>query len=121
MGLQSLTVTRDHNHPDKVVFLMDGKYVCDMDWSIALEVAKIVRHVAKLAEEYAVANKLIIQDALLIRSGAPFALTNNRKIREASYNEAQWGKEAKRMPLAGVPSRKEVGAPSLIQHKGKLQ
>jgi hypothetical protein len=107
---------------DQVVLLLDGKFMCTMPWQVADEIASMVRSIARLAEEYAKANAIIAQDALLIRSGAPFSLTNNPKMREQSFNDAQWDPTARKsMPLAGVPSAKEVGAPSLIKHRGRVQ
>lgn len=119
---ERITITRDQNHPDKVVLLKDGVYVCDMDWSVARAFARGVMSVSKLAEEYANANKLISQEALLIRTGAPFALSTkaNPKIREAAYSEAQWGNSRKQMPLS-VPSARECGTPTVTKHPKVIQ
>lgn len=105
-------------HEGSVVLELDGKYLCDMPWQVALELAQAVVTVAKRAEEHSQAGRIITQDALLIRSGAPFSLTNNRELRAAAYHRAQWDRDLRRMPIRGVPSPREVGVPRI--KKGRV-
>jgi len=100
-------------HKGSIVLELDGKYICDMPWDVAQDLARAVISVSKLAEEHEDAPRIIKQDAMLIRSGAPLSLTNNKKIREAAYQAAQWDRDLRQMPIKGVPSPKEVGTPSL--------
>ncbi len=81
---------------------------------MADQLVKLISQQARRCEEYDNANRIIAQDALLIRSGAPFALTDNPRIREAAFHEAQWGAEARKgMPLATVPSPRRLGTPTI--------
>lgn len=115
MSKSSLTFARDPARPDRVVILMDGKFVCDMPWQKADECATALRATARKAEEYAKAPTLIQAAAALIRSGAPFALTGNYEIQQAAYTAAQWDPALRKLPLAAVPSPRDVGTPTVIQ------
>ena len=114
--MSSLTFQRDPNKPQRVVILLDGKYMCSMDWQVADQCADALRSVARKAEEYAKANHIIDQSALLIRSGAPFALSSDPKIQDAAYTQAQWDTKARKaMPLAGVPTPRSFGTPNIVK------
>jgi hypothetical protein len=114
MTTARLRVTRDPSHPDQVLVLKDGTLAFGMSWSQALEFAKLIAGAARRAEEYSKANQIIGAEALLIRTGAPFGLSLSKAIREASYNAAQWDTTARKgMPLAKIPSRREVYAPTI--------
>lgn len=97
--------------------VVDGKYIGTFPWQKAQETGRILHHLGKKAEQYAKANELIVADAALIRTGAPFSLTDDRKIRGAAFAEAQWGGTRKRIPLAGIPSPKRCGTPSLVKER----
>ena len=106
----------DDQDPTRVVLLLNGKFLCFAPWRIADEIASKLRGVARLCEENEKANQIVIADALLIRSGAPFSFTSNPKIRDAAYNEAQWGKRARHdMPMRGVPSARRLGTPTILK------
>lgn len=119
MGKKTLTVTRDPGRPSEVVLLLDGKYVCNIPWRQADEVARLIRGAARHAEEWEKAEIVAGQEALLIRTGAPFGLSTNKKIREVAFTDAQWDSKARRaMPLASVPSRRQCGTPTFVKHRG---
>lgn len=99
---------------------LDGRYLCDMPWQVADRLIRALRVVTRRAEEHADAQRIITQDAVLIRSGASFSLTDNRDLRAAAYRAAQWDRDLRRMPMRGVPSPREVGTPSLRKTR-KLQ
>lgn len=104
----------------KVLLLVNGSMVADIPWQAALKVSKALRSVAKLAEEWDNAERLIADQALMIRTGAPFGLTNNRKITEAAYTEAQWGDLRRHVPAAPtIRSREEFGTPRIIAKEPK--
>ncbi|HET8932233.1 MAG TPA: hypothetical protein VFN67_02280, partial [Polyangiales bacterium] len=88
-----------------------------MRWQDALEFARMVIGAARAAEEYANANQQIAQEALLIRTGAPFSLVTDSKMREAARTEAQYGAARKQMPLLGVPSSRAVGSPTITKQR----
>src|SRR5574341_1218384 len=100
----------------RVLLLRDGKLLADMPWDAALEVGTWVTRKARLAEEYAKANEIALDHAILLRSGAPFGLTNNPLIQRVAFNLAQWDSLLRRrMPrvggISGIPSSEQVGTP----------
>lgn len=113
-----LDIRQDDRDPTQMVLLLNGQLVAYLPWRIADEVASKIRGVARKCEEYEKANSIILADAALIRSGAPFSLTSNPRIREESFKEAQWDSAVRKaMPLRGVPSPKACGTPTLIKHQ----
>lgn len=112
-----LDVRIDDNDPTRMALLLDGTFIAFLPWRTADDVIRVIAGAARKCEEYEKANSIIIADSLLIRTGAPFALSNNPKIRDAAYNEAQWGDSRKRMPLASVPSARACGTPTFRKHR----
>lgn len=109
----------DQNDPRKMAMLLNGRFICLIPWRIADVFAKKLQSLARQCEEYENANKIIVADALLIRTGAPFSLTNNPKIREESYKEAQWNSDIRKgMPMT-VPSAKKTGTPVVVKTRAR--
>lgn len=114
----TLTLQRDSFDPSRTLLILNGQAVASIPWQACNEIADSFRRAARAGEEYEKANIIIAQDAALVRTGAPFALSNNPKIREAAYSDAQWDSAARKaMPLRGAPSPRAVGTPSLIKHR----
>lgn len=117
-----LRVQRDANKPNQVLVLRkDGSnYVrlFGMSWQQALEFAKLITSTARHAEEYDKANHQIAQEALLIRTGAPFSLVSDASMFHAAMQEAQWGAPRKIMPLTGPQTGRHVGTPTLTKSRG---
>lgn len=110
-----LQLRRDPSDLSRTLILLNGEVVGSIPWQGCDEIAKSFVMAARTGEQYAKAAEIAQADALLIRTGAPFALSNDPKIREEAYKEAQWGNARKGMPLLGVPSPKAVGTPSVIK------
>jgi hypothetical protein len=119
---EKLTIRRDPNAPTEVVLLVDGQYVCNIPWQAADRVAQALIRSARLCEQEANANKIIRADALLIRTGAPFSLTSDPRMRAAAFTDAQWdsaarkGMPIRKNPVTGawtVPSKRDTGTPEL--------
>lgn len=115
-----LKVTRDVNHPDNVLILKkEGELFrlqFGMRWQDALAFANVVIAQARKAEEYAKANQQIAQEALLIKSGAPFSMVTDPRMRDAARVEAQFGRKRKVIgPHA--PSAREVFPPVITKQR----
>jgi hypothetical protein len=80
-----------------------------LPWKAAQLLARALHQKSKLAEEYAKANDIIADQALLLNMGAPFGIAVNPKILHAAAEEAAT------LP-GGIRSRAIVGAPTIIQH-----
>lgn len=112
--LNTLNVSADGAN---VQLAYNGKLVADMDWSVALALAKALIVKGKQAEEWAKADQVMGDQALMLRTNAPFGLTSNRAILQEAAKEAQWGSELRRyLPMKGVPSKEAFGTPSIINH-----
>lgn len=108
------------NEGDKVVLVFNGKRVCDMPIELAKQVSRLIYAKAMQAEEYANANRIIMDQAIMQRAGLPFGLSNNAKIVEEARKEAQWNTTLRKsMPLRGIEPRAVVGTPSVIKSPRK--
>ncbi len=88
----------------------------DLPWEAAVKIGQAFLQAGKEAEEYAKANEIIQDQAILFRSGAPFALSDNEKIRDEAKKEAVHNRELRRsnLVLSGdIASQEHVGRPSV--------
>lgn len=93
--------------------LLDGRGY-SLPWKAALELGQQLISQARAAEEFAVANRIIADQALLTRTGAPFALSNNSAIRAAAKTMAQWDSSLRRY-IKAAPRQGVVGVPTVNQ------
>jgi len=91
------------------------KMVADMPWDAAIQVAKAIMSQAKKAEEYAKANQIIFDHALLTRVGFPVGLSNNPKIITEVKKEAVSNRDLRRYLPGGVKSGEVFGTPTITQ------
>ncbi len=101
---------------DRVLLAIDGK-VWNLPWQSAIELGRLLQSFGKQAEEIAIANRVIADQALLLRVGAPFALSNHPKIRDAAKTEAAWGSLRRYLPARFRDA--EFGVPTIRQEKPK--
>lgn len=113
----TMKLVQDSHDPTRTLLILDGKVRACIPWQQCDEIAKSFTRAARAGEQYEKANLIIPAEAALIRTGAPFALSNDPKIRDAAYAEAQWGDARKQMPMRGVPSPRQLGVPSVIKSK----
>lgn len=98
------------------VFLVWESKAIRMPWNTALDVAASIREQAKQAEEYAKAEGIIFDQALLVRLGANIGLSSNPAIQAEAAKEAAWNSDLRRYLPGGVKSKEQFGAPSVIRH-----
>lgn len=101
----------------RVLLIFNGKLVATLPWQAAKDVAKAIHMQSKAAEEFDKALTVIGDEAFLIRTGAPFSLTSNPKIRQEAFKESQYLNQLPAPPL--IPSSECVGTPTIIGHPGK--
>ena len=110
-----MAVTKVNFAGPKVLLEVDGKAL-EMPWETALELASALRSMAKKAEEYANANKIIADGAVLMRAGFPLGLTDNQAMKAEIKKEAQWNGDLRRyMPTPSIKSTEVLGTPSVLQ------
>lgn len=99
-----------------VLMLLDGQLALEMSWENALEVANALRTVAKNAEEYAKANEIVNDQAILMRSGFPIDLTTHPDILKEAAKEAAWDSNLRRAMPGGIKSQERFGKPTIVRH-----
>lgn len=104
---------------ENVLLLANGKLLLDLPYPTALEIAKALKEVAKRAEEWAQAERIAADQALLLRSGAPFGITNHPKILDEAKKQAVHDRVLRRALPGGIRSMGVVGAPTITQHQPK--
>jgi hypothetical protein len=112
----SLSLRADPSDPTRTLIVLNGQAVASVPWQQCDEIARSFTRAARAGEEHEKANEIVLADAALIRTGAPFSLTNNRRIRDAAYSAAQWDSHVRNgMPMASVPSQRRCGTPTVIR------
>lgn len=97
----------------KVLMEVDGRLVLDCPYDVALQIAKQLFLAAKQAEEIANHENIILDSAILMRSGAPFTLTNNPAMLDEAATEAAWNSTLRRN--MGNDFRGKFGTPTVSQ------
>lgn len=96
-----------------MLVLRNGQAILDLPWDAARALAMALRRKSALAEEIARHERVALDDAIMIRSGAPCRLAVDPRVRELAEQEAQSNRKLRRyMPsLKGIGSRERVGVP----------
>ena len=100
-----------------VLILADGKLVTEVPCDAALQAANALHSVAKNAEEWSQAERIAMDQALLLRTGAPIGFSSNPKIIDESIKQAAWNRDLRRYLPGGIKSREVFGRPSIIRHE----
>jgi hypothetical protein len=106
---------RFHQEGTRVVMLIDGRAVLDVDWQTADGIARALMAKARDAEEVAKHEQLSTDAAILLRSGAPFGFTSHPAIRAIAATKAAWDSALRRYLPGGVKGRTMFGRPGVIQ------
>lgn len=98
-------------------FTCDGKsFVLRMEAAVALRVAAAIREKALLADEFAQAERIAADSAILLRAGSNFALSNDPRIIEEAKKRAAWDTDLRRFMPGGVKSEEAFGTPAVVLH-----
>lgn len=101
-----------------VILRFGDREAHEIPWEHALQVAKALRIKASEAEEEAKHEQITLDQALLMRSGAPFGLTNHPQIIADAKKEAAHNREL-RKAIPSIKSREIFGRPRVIMHPPK--
>lgn len=101
----------------RVLLFYGNQLITSMPYQAALELADALRSQGKKAEEIDQAESIIMDQAILLRTGAPFGITNNPAIMGEAAKEAAWNTRLRRALPGGVKSQEAVGTPSIVKHK----
>ena len=94
----------------RVLMEVDGRLALDCPYDVALVIAQQLYVAAKQAEEWHHRESLVMDSAILLRSGAPFSLTNNPALLDEAKKEAAWNTDLRR--YMGNDFRGIVGTPT---------
>lgn len=97
----------------RVLVMVDGRVVLDLPWQAADQLAKAVRAKARQAEELAKAEDIVMDAAVLLRSGAPFGISSHPKILDEAKKEAAFNTTLRRAMPGGIRSTTQYGLPAV--------
>lgn len=112
-----------HASPNILVQLYDGgldvlyrgNLALKIPTAAVLEVFRVVKQVTRFAEALHEVHKTIYDQALLLKGGAPYGLTDNPKVIDEAVKEALWETDVKKyFSTPGIPSKAVFGVPKLI-------
>lgn len=81
---------------DRVLVIQDGRAILDLPWNAAQMIARALLIKANEAEALANAEQAIFDQALLYRTGAPFAFSTDKRITDSAVKEAGWNDKLRR-------------------------
>ena len=104
-----------HAEGPRVVVLVDGRCVMNIDYQLAEVLGRSLVRQAKKAEETAKASQIVKDQAFLTRTGAPFAFTNRPDILKEAAKEAAHDRDLRRMFPGGIRTNVQFGVPAVIK------
>lgn len=107
---------RSRQEGDRVFVSFDGKSAL-LPPEAALEFAKVLRRHALAAQEYADAERIVEEGALLFRKGIPIGLTNNPIMQKLIGTEAQHNRDLRRYLPGGIKGESIVGTPTIVKER----
>jgi hypothetical protein len=103
----------------RVLVIEDGKAILDLPYPAALDLARALHIKAKAAEELSQADRIAFDQAIILRRGLRFGLTNHPDIQAEAGKEAAWNRDLRRALPGGIKSQEQVGTPAVIRHEPK--
>lgn len=104
----------------RVLVIENGRTILDLPYEAALALGRAIHIKAKQAEEWACAEAIINDQAILTRLGVPFGLTRHPILLREATREAAWNSKLRRyIPpsrAGGIESQAVFGTPTIISH-----
>jgi hypothetical protein len=98
---------------DRVYLVINDQCVADLQWDAAQALWQALRVKTLEAEEYAKANQVALDSAILLRAGARMVLSSNSKIVDEAKTLAAHDSRL-RACMPHIKSQEAFGAPTLI-------
>jgi hypothetical protein len=95
-----------------VVLEIDG-HATEMPWQAAKQLGRALLTMAGKAEEFAKHSQIAFDQAILLRSGAPFGLTSNPDIQKEAVVEATSNRQLRTQMPGGIRSQEVLGVPTV--------
>jgi len=103
----------------KCVVLSTKSVIIKLPYQVVPTIARAMNMKAKEIDEIVNVHRLIGDQAFMMRSGAPFGLTNNPAIQKAAAHEAQFNDKLRKHLPGGVKGKSLIGTPTIIKHPSK--
>lgn len=100
-----------------VLLIAGGRLIAKLPADAARQVADALRQVALRAEEWAKAESIAMDQAVLMRAGAGFGLTDHPVIQREAAKAAAWDRDLRRFMPGGIRSQTQVGSPGITQFR----
>lgn len=100
----------------KVLIAVNDRVFLEIGYREGKELVRAVHIAALKAEEYAQAERLVYEGAILARAGLPFTLSDDPRIKDEVRKEAAWNSDLRRYMPGGVKAKEVVGTPTVINH-----
>ena len=110
---------------EEIKVVMDGKRVVlssskgvtmKIPWQAVPTLCKAMITKAKQMEEMANLDRILEDQAMMFRSGAPFGLSNRTDILKEAAHIARYDDKLRKYMPGGVKSTALVGTPTVIKH-----
>ena len=98
----------------RVHLLVDGKGALDVSWREAEALARAIIAKVRACEEVEKAEAVARDAAILLRSGAPFGLTDHPLIQREAVKLAINDRDLRRFMPGGVKSESVLGTPAVV-------
>lgn len=112
MAIETVRVRQDGT---RVVLIEGNGHYLVLPYQAALAVGKELISKARQAEEIAKSEGIIEEQALLLRVGAPFGLTNHPELQRIAAQEAAWNPQLRKYLPGGVKGDVQFGTPNIRQ------
>jgi len=106
----SIRFVQDHS---RVLIIVNGELIGDVTWEMLDQILACGTSVARKAEEWDKAAEIAKDQAILIRSGAPFGLSADERIQAEAINQALHDRDLRKY-IPGVKSEEVFGTPTII-------
>lgn len=113
--MASLRIVQDG---DRVVLVHEGRAI-ELPHEAAVAVGQQLLAAGRRAEKIAKAERVVADQALVLRLGLPFGLTSDPVLQAEAMQVAQYDRDLRRYLPGGIRSRGVVGTPVLIRHAPK--
>lgn len=92
---------------DRVIVTKSGQLVMDLEWQNAVEFGRALLEQGRKAQEWAMRQQIVIDQAILTRSGIDLPLATHPKIQEEALKESRWNRALRRFiqPKRAMPER----------------
>lgn len=112
-------VTVRHDGPRvQIIDRVSGRLIADITAQHARDIADALKAQAGKAEEIEQRERLVFEEALLLRTGAlPLSLVHDRHLRHEAEKEAAWNSDLRRYLPGGVKATQHFGVLEVIQHQ----